>query len=64
MPRQRKQEAHPNQRRKSRAVALPDVPVVVPTSGDAKPTPETTQSPAQPNEADERIRRMIEAAYT
>lgn len=49
------------------AADLPDVPVVTPASivsGDATPVSEQTQSVAAPDPVDERIRRMIEAAYT
>jgi hypothetical protein len=67
MPRHRPKTSHPGNRRVRRSVEPPPVPVVVPdpaASGDAKPATDAAKAAAPPEPIDERIRRMIEAAYT
>ena len=67
MPRHRPKTSHPGNRRIRRAAEPPPVPVVVPgsaTSSGVKPTTEASKATARPDPVDERIRRMLEAAYT
>lgn len=69
MPRHSRKTPRPQDRRAIRQYSTqpPDVPVVVPgsnTPNKAKPSAGHSQSAAQPDPVDDRIRRMIEAAYT
>ncbi|HVC59757.1 MAG TPA: hypothetical protein VND19_05245 [Acetobacteraceae bacterium] len=66
LPRQRWKELRIS-RPIRRAAKLPRVPVVVPdldASGTIKPSADQPQSATLPDPVDDRIRRMIEAAYT
>jgi hypothetical protein len=69
MPRHGRKVQHSNDRRVSRLrkTELPDIPVLasdpsVPSV--AKTSADNAQSAAQPDQTEEQIRRMIEAAYT
>jgi hypothetical protein len=57
----------PHRVTRRRAADLPDVPVVAPdaaASSEAGPAVDQSRSMPQPDSVDDRIRRMIEAAYT
>jgi hypothetical protein len=69
MPRRSLKVSHPNDRRITRrgTAVLPDVPVFATDPGTPtvpEASADKSQSAAQPDSMDDRIRRMIEAAYT
>jgi hypothetical protein len=69
MPRHRRNVSRPNDRRitRRRDAELPDVPVSAAGSSAPPVTEGASDKPnaaAQPDSMDDRIRRMIEAAYT
>lgn len=69
MPQRRRKTPGLGPRRtiRQRMADLPDVPVVAPdssVSGDSMPAADRPQSATQPDPMEDRIRLMIEAAYT
>ena len=67
MSKARRKSANAGKRHIRRMADLPSVPVVASgsnTSGDTKPPLGHSRSESRPDPVDERIRRMIEAAYT
>lgn len=67
MPRARKKTSSQSKRRTQRTAEVPQVPVVVPDGnslGSVEPSSKQAHAAAQPDPVDERVRRMVEAAYT